>query len=136
MEKSLGNTALAYIHNSVALVRERTMPTEGYETSRLPHLLDNWLTDGGDVISLMRRPPFIPRKILGTHFYQMLSRSHGHSAVERIRLTEKPSDLTENRTRDLSPGRIVPQPTTLSRTPLHLHIRGNTFKLLFLKICF
>jgi hypothetical protein len=30
--------------------------------------LDNWLTDGGDVVSLTRRPPFIPRKIPGTHF--------------------------------------------------------------------
>jgi hypothetical protein len=30
----------------------------GCETSRLPHLLDNRLTDGGDVVSLTRRPPF------------------------------------------------------------------------------
>jgi hypothetical protein len=26
------------------------------ETSRLPHFLDNRLTDGGEVVSLMRRP--------------------------------------------------------------------------------
>jgi hypothetical protein len=37
------------------------------EASRLPHFLDNRLTDGDDV-SLTRRPPFIPRKIPRTHF--------------------------------------------------------------------
>jgi hypothetical protein len=42
---------------------------KGYETSRLPHFLDNRLTDGGEVISLMCRPPFIHGKIPGTHFY-------------------------------------------------------------------
>jgi hypothetical protein len=38
------------------------------ETSRLPHFLDNRLTDGGEVVRLTRRPPFTPRKIPGTHF--------------------------------------------------------------------
>jgi hypothetical protein len=37
------------------------------ELSRLPHFLDNWFTVGGEVIILMRRPHFIPRKIPGTH---------------------------------------------------------------------
>jgi hypothetical protein len=39
------------------------------ETSRLPHFLDNRLTDDGEVVSLTRRPPFPPRMIPGTHFY-------------------------------------------------------------------
>jgi hypothetical protein len=30
----------------------------GCETSSLPHFLDNRLTDGGEVVSLTRRPPF------------------------------------------------------------------------------
>jgi hypothetical protein len=30
--------------------------------------LDNRLTDGGEVVSLKRRPPFNPRKIPGTNF--------------------------------------------------------------------
>jgi hypothetical protein len=43
---------------------------EGCEPSRLLHLLDNRLTDGGKVISLTRRPPFTPPpdKIPDTHF--------------------------------------------------------------------
>jgi hypothetical protein len=31
---------------------------QGCETTRLPHFLDNRLTDGGEVVSLTRRPPF------------------------------------------------------------------------------
>jgi hypothetical protein len=41
----------------------------GCDTSRLPHFLDNRLTDGGEVVSLMRRPPLTPKKIPGTDFY-------------------------------------------------------------------
>jgi hypothetical protein len=40
----------------------------GCGTSRLPHFLENRLTDGGVVVSITRRPPFTPRKIHGTHF--------------------------------------------------------------------
>jgi hypothetical protein len=32
------------------------------ETSRLPHFLDNWLTDGGEVVSLTRRPHLYPQE--------------------------------------------------------------------------
>jgi hypothetical protein len=31
------------------------------ERSRLPHFLDNRLTDGGNVVSLTRRPPLTPQ---------------------------------------------------------------------------
>jgi hypothetical protein len=64
-------------------------------------VLDNPLTDGGEVVSLMRWPPFTPRKIHGTHFCYRLSRSQGHNAAGRNRLTEKSNDLIGNRTRDL-----------------------------------
>jgi hypothetical protein len=40
----------------------------GCERSRLPHLADSQLTDGGEVVSLTRRPPFTPRNLPGTHF--------------------------------------------------------------------
>jgi hypothetical protein len=29
---------------------------------RIPHFLDNRLTDGGDVVSITRRPPFTPQE--------------------------------------------------------------------------
>jgi hypothetical protein len=31
---------------------------------RVPHFLDNRLTDGGNVVSLPRRPPFTPGRFL------------------------------------------------------------------------
>jgi hypothetical protein len=34
----------------------------GYDTSRFPHFLDNRLTDGGEVVSPTRRPPFTPQE--------------------------------------------------------------------------
>jgi hypothetical protein len=38
------------------------------KTSRLPHYLHIRFADGGEVVSLTRRPPFTSRKIPGTHF--------------------------------------------------------------------
>jgi hypothetical protein len=41
----------------------------GCETSRIPHFLNNRLTDGSEAVSLTRRPAALyPRKIPGTHF--------------------------------------------------------------------
>jgi hypothetical protein len=42
-------------------VTDRRDP-HGCETSRLPHFLDNRLVDGGEVVSLTRRPPFSPQE--------------------------------------------------------------------------
>jgi hypothetical protein len=42
--------------------------TQGFETSRLPHFVESRLTDGGEIVSLKRRPPFTSRKIRGTNF--------------------------------------------------------------------
>jgi hypothetical protein len=77
------------------------------------HFLDNRLTDGGEVVSLTRRPPFASRKIPGTHFCQRLSRSQGHCEAGRIKPIEKSNYLIGNRTCDLPACNIVPQPTML-----------------------
>jgi hypothetical protein len=87
----------------------------GCETSRLPHFLDNLLTDGGEVVRITRRLSFTPRKIHGTHFCQILSRPQGHSAAGRIKSSEISNCLIGNRTRDLPACSIVSQPTTLPR---------------------
>jgi hypothetical protein len=69
----------------------------GCETSRLPHFLDNRLTEGGEV-SLTR---WSPRKILGSHFYQRLIGPRGYSTTGRVRSIEKSSDLIGNWIRGL-----------------------------------
>jgi hypothetical protein len=50
-----------YILGKVIPVTGREGP-QGYETSRLPHFLDNRLVDGGKVVSLTRRPSFTPQE--------------------------------------------------------------------------
>jgi hypothetical protein len=87
---------------------------QGCETSRLPHFLDNRLTNGGEVVSLTLRPPFTLKKIPGTHFCLRLSRSQGHSVAGRIGSTDKDNNLISNRTHDLPACSIVPQSTTLT----------------------
>jgi hypothetical protein len=51
------------------------------------------------------------------HFCKMLSSQQGHSVAERIRSTEKLNYLVGKRTRDPPDCRIVPQPTTVPRSP-------------------
>jgi hypothetical protein len=44
------------------------MHVTGREDVEVPTFsLDNWLTDGGKVVSLARQPPFTSMKIPGTH---------------------------------------------------------------------
>jgi hypothetical protein len=69
---------ISSINNSLELysgkVNSKAIPVIGhgspyvYEILRLPHFLDNRLTDGVKGVSLTRRPPFTPRNIVGTHF--------------------------------------------------------------------
>jgi hypothetical protein len=52
------------VFSVVRTIRKNAIPITGREgplgceMSRLPHFLDNRLTDDGEVVSLMRRPPF------------------------------------------------------------------------------
>jgi hypothetical protein len=51
-------------HKHILQIKGKAIPVtgrggpQGSETSKLPHFLDNWLTDGGEVVSLTHRPPF------------------------------------------------------------------------------
>jgi hypothetical protein len=67
----------------------------------------------------MRRPPFTPKKIPGTHFCQRPCRPQSHSAAASIRPIEKSNDLIGNRIRDLLACSIMPQPTTLPHVPFN-----------------
>jgi hypothetical protein len=40
----------------------RAIPVTGHEDVRLPHFLENRLTGGGEVVSLIRQPPFTPQE--------------------------------------------------------------------------
>jgi hypothetical protein len=87
--------------------RSKTLPVtfrgnrQVCETSRLPHFLENRLTDGGKVVSLKQGPSFTVRQIFGTCFCQNLSRSQEHNAAGRITATEKFCELIGNLTRGL-----------------------------------
>jgi hypothetical protein len=81
--------------------------------------LDNRLTDGDKVASLKRRPPFTPQEDSWYSLLLGLSRPQGHRAAGKIY-------LIGTRTRDLLACSIVPQPTTLPRTPQNHIPRGNT----------
>jgi hypothetical protein len=54
------------IYRGKAIPVTRRGSPQDSETPRLPHFLDNLLSDGGEVVSLTRRPPFNPRKIPST----------------------------------------------------------------------
>jgi hypothetical protein len=72
-------------------------------------LLDNQLTDGSEVVSLMCQLPFTPRRIPGAHSCWRLSWPQGHGAAGRIWSIEKSNDLIGNRTHDLPACSIVPR---------------------------
>jgi hypothetical protein len=61
--------SIKYIYNCYTII-----PVAGRrgpyvcETSRLTHLIENRLTDGGVVVSLTHSPPLTPRKIPGSHW--------------------------------------------------------------------
>jgi hypothetical protein len=54
---------------------------KGCGASKLPHFLDTWLTNGGEVLSLTCRLSFTERKIPGTHFRYRLSQ---HQAIVQL----------------------------------------------------
>jgi hypothetical protein len=72
---------------------------QGCETSRLPHFLDNRLTDWSKIFSLTLRRAFTPGRFL-VLISVRCCQPQGHSAAGRIRSIEKSNDLIGNRSRD------------------------------------
>jgi hypothetical protein len=69
----------------------------GCETSRLPYFLDNRQTDGGEVVSLTRRPAaFYSQEDSWYSFLLEAEPTQDHSAAGRIRSIEKYNDLIGN----------------------------------------
>jgi hypothetical protein len=66
--RSVRNIYLFEIAKGKGKVKRKAIPITGHEaqqsceTSRVPHYLDNRLTDGSEVVSLTRRPPFTPQE--------------------------------------------------------------------------
>jgi hypothetical protein len=109
-----------HIVTSYALLRAEIIglgSPKGCKTLRLPHFIDNRLSDGGEV-SLTRRPPFAPINIPVPPL--VLSQTKGQSANGRIRSVEKVSD-NGNRTRDHPACSIVPWQAMLPRAPPSLY---------------
>jgi hypothetical protein len=65
----------------------------GCETLRFPHFLDNWLTDGDEVVSLTCQLPFTPQEDYWYSFLLEAKSTQGHSADGRIRSIEKSKNL-------------------------------------------
>jgi hypothetical protein len=85
---------------------------------RLPHFLENRLTDGGEVVSLTRWPPFTPRgRFLVLFYIRGLVDPRAIVRLEGLSQLKKKIHLIGIRSRDLTACSIVPQPTTLLRAP-------------------
>jgi hypothetical protein len=82
----------------------------GCEMSKIPHFLDSRITDGGEVVSLTRRPRFIPNK----NFLELIS-VRGWVRLEGLGKLNTFNDLIGNRTRHLPACSTVSQVTTLPR---------------------
>jgi hypothetical protein len=96
------------------------------ETSRIPHFLDNRLTDSGKNPSLKRRPPFTPQE---DSWYSFLL-----EAESTLRRLKKSSDLIGYRTRNFPACRIVTKPITPQRAPKSITDRPNKEYLFFYSV--
>jgi hypothetical protein len=81
----------------------------GCETSRLPHFLHNQFTDGGEVVSLKRRPPFPLGRFLVLISVRNWVVLRAIVRLEGLGKFGKFNDIIGNRTRDLRASSKVPQ---------------------------
>jgi hypothetical protein len=90
-----------------------------------PHFVDNRLTDGGNMVSLTRRPSLTPNYRFLVFIYVRVSGSQGHSAAGRIKSIERSNDPIENRISNLPVCSTLRQTTPLSRAPTIVHIAAK-----------
>jgi hypothetical protein len=87
---------------------------------RIPHCLDNRLTNGGKDVSPTHRPRSTPQihysSASGTHLCERLSKPQGLVRQEGLGKLKKFKNLIGTLTRDLPARRIGPEPTTLPGT--------------------
>jgi hypothetical protein len=108
------------LHRVVWWVKGKAIPLlsgrggpEGCERSRLPHFLNNRLTDGGEVVSPRLRPPFTAQEVLISVRGWVDSR-----AIMLLKdWVNWKIHLIGTRSLDLSACSIEPQPTTPPRAP-------------------
>jgi len=77
--------------------------------------------EGGKVVSPMHRMPLPPGNVPGTHFWERLSWSQGHSAdseAGRIMSMKNSNDTIGNQTHNFPAFTAVPQPTVSPRDPV------------------
>jgi hypothetical protein len=87
---------------------QQAVETHGFVRCRGSHIfLDNRITGCGEVVSLMRRPPFTPQEDSWYSFLLEAESIQGHSAGKRIRSIEKSNDTIGNWTLDLPASSIV-----------------------------
>jgi hypothetical protein len=85
-----------FIHGADNLVPSGAWTLQGREPLRIPHSLDNRFTNGGEVFSFTRRPPFILRKIPGADFCSRLNSAQSHNEVGKIRSNWISTNLISN----------------------------------------
>jgi hypothetical protein len=83
----------------------------------LLHSLDNGLTDGGKVVSLIRQPPFTLGRFAGLSCLIGSVDPQSLRANGSIRLIEEANNRIGKRSRDLLAYTKVSQPHTLRRPP-------------------
>jgi hypothetical protein len=104
---------------------------QGCEMLRIPHCLDNRLTDGGKVVGLTHRPRSAPQKhyfsASRTHFSWSLSKPQGRVWLEGLGKLRKFIHLIRSGTRDLLACSKVPQPLRYRVPPLKVPLAKAKF---------
>ena len=87
----------------------------GFQEVEAPRFQDSRHMNVVSISALGNDRLYPPGNIPGTHFYQRLSKTQGHSAAGRIMSMKNSIDTIGNQTRDLPACSAVPQPTAPPR---------------------